>query len=374
MEHFKRVTTEPTTLPTKTTKTTRNAVIMGRKTWESIPPQFRPLPDRINVVLTRQKDHPAAAFVLENTTTTGSASCVFPDGVIVAASWSSAVKQLLDQDQHFLDQIFVIGGSDIYAQALEQKYVNRVIYTEVLCNTDKDEDANSNTTNQQQQQPSSKNNSPLAFDAFFPELPLSEWDRQPYYTSSTPTTDSQTTPPPTHPENRSYAENKENENSHRRGVEALESSSSSLPPLVVDAKSGTRYRFWMYTRKKDPSLPQQQQQLEQQGTTLTTTVQDENNCSSSNDNDDNSNPEEMQYLDLCREILTSGIARGDRTGTGTLSKFGTQMRFSLRDDTLPLLTTKRTFWRGVAEELLWFVQVRINTQYSLFYNKMYNNI
>jgi thymidylate synthase len=47
--------------------------------------------------------------------------------------------------------------------------------------------------------------------------------------------------------------------------------------------------------------------------------------------------------------------RGDRTGTGTLSKFGTQMRFSLRDGTLPLLTTKRVFWRGVAEELLWFV-------------------
>jgi len=63
----------------------------------------------------------------------------------------------------------------------------------------------------------------------------------------------------------------------------------------------------------------------------------------------------MQYLSLCSDILTNGVKRGDRTGTGTLSKFGTQMRFSLRDNTLPLLTTKRTFWRGVAEELLWFV-------------------
>merc|ERR1719276_490479 len=69
---------------------------------------------------------------------------------------------------------------------------------------------------------------------------------------------------------------------------------------------------------------------------------------------------EIQYLDMCRDIIENGVERGDRTGTGTLSKFGTQMRFSLRDGTLPLLTTKRTFWRGVAEELLWFVQGNTN--------------
>lgn len=64
--------------------------------------------------------------------------------------------------------------------------------------------------------------------------------------------------------------------------------------------------------------------------------------------------EEWQYLDLIRHIITSGAARGDRTGTGTLSVFGRQMRFDLRRS-FPLLTTKRVFWRGVAEELLWFV-------------------
>ena len=65
--------------------------------------------------------------------------------------------------------------------------------------------------------------------------------------------------------------------------------------------------------------------------------------------------EEQQYLDIVRDIIATGVRRGDRTGTGTLSKFGVQMRFSLRDDVLPVLTTKRVFWRGVAEELLWFV-------------------
>lgn len=65
--------------------------------------------------------------------------------------------------------------------------------------------------------------------------------------------------------------------------------------------------------------------------------------------------EENQYLELIQKIIDSGTIKGDRTGTGTVSFFGAQMRFSLRDS-FPLLTTKRVFWRGVAEELLWFVK------------------
>lgn len=66
--------------------------------------------------------------------------------------------------------------------------------------------------------------------------------------------------------------------------------------------------------------------------------------------------EEQGYLDLCEEIIKNGERREDRTGTGTLSIFGPpQLRFSLENDILPLLTTKRVFYRGVLEELLWFV-------------------
>jgi hypothetical protein len=50
---------------------------------------------------------------------------------------------------------------------------------------------------------------------------------------------------------------------------------------------------------------------------------------------------EMQYLNLIRSIMETGVVRGDRTGTGTISKFGVQMRFSLRNGEFPLLTTKR---------------------------------
>ena len=66
--------------------------------------------------------------------------------------------------------------------------------------------------------------------------------------------------------------------------------------------------------------------------------------------------EEHQYLELIRNIIDHGNTKGDRTGVGTRSMFGAQMRFSLRDEQFPLLTTKRVFWRGVAEELLWFIR------------------
>ena len=69
--------------------------------------------------------------------------------------------------------------------------------------------------------------------------------------------------------------------------------------------------------------------------------------------------EELQYLELIEHIIACGEERTDRTGTGTLSVFGRQMRFDLRRS-FPLLTTKRVFWRGVAEELLWFVKGSTN--------------
>ncbi|GBE87461.1 Thymidylate synthase [Sparassis crispa] len=67
--------------------------------------------------------------------------------------------------------------------------------------------------------------------------------------------------------------------------------------------------------------------------------------------------DEYQYLQLIRSVLDAGAPRPDRTGTGTLSIFAPpSLRFSLADATLPLLTTKRTFLRGIVEELLWFVR------------------
>uniref|UniRef100_A0A8C6F1T2 Thymidylate synthase n=1 Tax=Monodon monoceros TaxID=40151 RepID=A0A8C6F1T2_MONMO len=70
---------------------------------------------------------------------------------------------------------------------------------------------------------------------------------------------------------------------------------------------------------------------------------------------------ELQYLGQIEHILRCGFRKDDRTGTGTLSVFGMQARYSLRDE-FPLLTTKRVFWKGVLEELLWFIKGSTNAK------------
>ncbi|XP_033218476.1 transmembrane protein 184C-like [Belonocnema kinseyi] len=72
--------------------------------------------------------------------------------------------------------------------------------------------------------------------------------------------------------------------------------------------------------------------------------------------------EEYQYLRLIDKIIKTGIKKSDRTGTGTFTIAGPQMRFNLRNGIFPLLTTKRVFWRGVVEELLWFVRGSTNAK------------
>ena len=71
---------------------------------------------------------------------------------------------------------------------------------------------------------------------------------------------------------------------------------------------------------------------------------------------------EQQYLDLLRHIFDHGDAKSDRTGTGTRSIFGAQMRFALQD-TFPLLTTKRISFRFIAYELFWFLRGETNIRY-----------
>ncbi|AUN30219.1 thymidylate synthase [Niveispirillum cyanobacteriorum] len=71
---------------------------------------------------------------------------------------------------------------------------------------------------------------------------------------------------------------------------------------------------------------------------------------------------EQQYLDLMEDILARGDARVDRTGVGTKSLFGSMMRFDLSDGTVPILTTKRVYWKLAVKEMLWFLTGGTNIQ------------
>jgi dihydrofolate reductase/thymidylate synthase len=106
-----------------------------------------------------------------------------------------------------------------------------------------------------------------------------------------------------------------------------------IPSYMID--NGTPYQFLTYTRKacSGPSS------LIEGKTSV-------------------GNAEEQQYLDLVRDVIENGNRKPDRTGVGTMSKFGCSARYSLRNGTIPLLTTKRVFWRGVVEELIWLINGR----------------
>ena len=248
---------------------------MGRKTWESIPSKFRPLPGRTNIILTR--DEAKSQQI--------SSSASDPNSILVASSLKDATTKLSKMDN--VGKVFVIGGSQVYEDAIQSGLLNRVIYTEV-----------------------SNLPSNIKFDAWFPMLSEEQWHCQPFT---------------------SYEDTV--------GKESMSEEGADVAILHTNEKNGIQYRFLDYTRIEN-----------------TKTIESDNKDSV---DDAPINTEEMQYLDMCRDIIENGVLRGDRTGTGTLSKFGTQMKFSLRNGTLPLLTTKRTFWRGVAEELLWFIQVRL---------------
>uniref|UniRef100_A0A5F8HIT1 Thymidylate synthase n=1 Tax=Monodelphis domestica TaxID=13616 RepID=A0A5F8HIT1_MONDO len=118
------------------------------------------------------------------------------------------------------------------------------------------------------------------------------------------------------------------------------------------------------------SAPQNQPVPEPRAEPQNDTASDASASVSSPESDPSPNPSpplqmhgEKQYLQQIEHILQYGSKKNDRTGTGTMSVFGMQARYNLRGE-FPLLTTKRVFWKGVLEELLWFI--RVNSSPSHF--------
>lgn len=251
-----------------------NAVIMGRKTYESIPPKFRPLPGRINVVLSRN------ANLREDLS--------LPEDVLVCDSLDRALQSLSNGPvSKKVGKIFVIGGGTVYAEALASPACTAVHLTSVKADIE-------------------------GIDTHFPVVPA---------------------------------------HTFRLASRSKETVEKSIP-----------YRFLRFDRIGDAEGPFESDSdggVKSAATSVAVPVPPPVPASATSSSP---NPEEQQYLDLLRDIMTNGVERGDRTGTGTISKFGVQMRFSLREGRFPLLTTKKVFWRGVAEELLWFVAGHTNAK------------
>lgn len=102
--HFKEVTTAKY-------NEYQNAVIMGRKTWESIPSNFRPLPDRLNLVLTRRE------------------FASFPQGVLKGADLDDALQQVMLKTENRFGKIFVIGGAKLFQTAIEHPSCQEIFLT-----------------------------------------------------------------------------------------------------------------------------------------------------------------------------------------------------------------------------------------------------
>lgn len=243
---------------------TKNIVIMGRKTWESLPTSCRPLKGRINIVLTRNTSVEFINEIQSNTDT-----YVFND-------FNKCIEDLYMNKSDInvynfnINKVFVIGGESIYREALNSKYCDRILATEVY--------------------------KKYECDAFFPEftvanpnpLKLKEAGRSDFVIS-----------------NVSQFMNESN------GDEDI------------------YYRYVTYIRYKSDCDPY-----------INISIWE--------------NREEQQYLDCLQNIITTGIETNDRTNVGTYSLFSQKFTYDL-EDTFPALTTRRCFFRGIFEELMFYI-------------------
>lgn len=241
----------------------KNAVIMGRKTWDSINDKYKPLKNRINIIITNNKE------------TYQDKSNPF----IRYTSFDNLDETILQfNEEHIKNEddsiiqiytCFIIGGESIYNLALSNLHINKIYTTEIYSKVK------------------------IECDTFFQKIPVI------------------------------HTYNELNSKVGLEDTKYLLIKSSSL-----FSENNLYFRFFEY--------------------------QNQINYSSSN-NEHYVNEEENNYLKVMKSIIDDGILRGDRTGTGTYSLFGKQIKYDLRT-TFPISTTKKIFIRGVFEELMLYLR------------------
>jgi dihydrofolate reductase/thymidylate synthase len=239
------------TFPNKTPTCLKNAVVMGKNTWQSIPKQFQPLRGRINIVVSRSEE-----FHQENPPI---------EDAFYAVRNLEEFFNVAEQLKHrsVLNEVYVIGGSQIYNEFLKQ-YPDKL---KLIFQTYIEKEFES--------------------DVFY-ELP--------------------------------------------KEFVPLQVSKTFIEKTEPDAPFDFRILLNPEVLKDDNVAKNLQTLVDPYFLSMYP------------------KSEEYQYLEILRDIIENGSTKEDRTGTGTVSKFGVTMRYDC-SESFPLLTTKDTFWRGIVEEL-----------------------
>lgn len=278
MKHFKELT-----IP-KSIEYPFSIVIMGRKTWESIPENRRPLTERFNVILSNNTE-----YIERENAKIGNRMIDSKSGILFT-TWDEFFNSnnlYLQIEKIMMDSVpenmkgyiqrpfsyYIIGGEQIYKKALDMCHELNLSYsinaTEIYLTKEQQEPGK-----EQEQDTASK----YTCDTFFPKI-----DESAIITSVSP---------------------------------------------FYKSKSDLLYRFITYEKTKQSD---------------TITIKPKSFYTQEND-----------YLDLMRNILENGSSNDDRTGVGTVSIFGSMLKYDLRD-TFPLCTTKRMFFRAIFEELMFYL-------------------
>jgi dihydrofolate reductase / thymidylate synthase len=291
MDHFKSLTSQ---LPQDNYFTYYNVVVMGRKTWDSIPQKFRPLPNRINIILSSQ--------TRENVIK----ECKNQELVYIASDWQD-VFNIVNRIQNvgipnqtnnpiMINDICVIGGQKIYESAINHPYCDKIYLTEIYHKYETDTVFPKLSDGRNKYELVDVSPFQSDFDTII--------EQEIYYRYYTY-------------QNATYF--METYNINENVVNGLDIFESHLNSNFEDVKllNQLKRRFQLSGKYR--------------------------------------NREEEEFLDFIKEIKNNGIERNDRTGVGTLSIFGKQLKYNLRD-TFPMMTTKKMFLRGIFEELMMYLR------------------
>ena len=289
-----------------------NSVIMGRTTWESIPEKFRPLKERFNIIITNtpvESDNPFVKFVK------------WDELKITIANFKWAKIKDNNGKIYQLCNNFIIGGESIYYQAMSQLTINTIFSTEIY--------------------------SKFECDTTFPVIDTNKFKLKKCSSFIN--------------ENNIYFRFMNYQNKTLRlNADNLLNIGNNIEALEISDENTINQESETFTE----NLNQNDNLANNDDSNKENSKYNNENDYDENRYDENCyyvNQEEENYLNLMLDIVQNGVERNDRTGTGTISLFATQLKYDL-SDTFPISTTKKMFFRAIFEELMLYLRGYTNNK------------